>query len=60
MKMYDEKQAATFLACSVGLLRKKRLFKTGPAFIRIGRLVRYKEEDLIRYLAANRVPPRAA
>jgi Helix-turn-helix domain len=57
--IFDEKKAAHDLGCSVGLLRKWRLSGEGPAFCRIGRLVRYRGEDLAAFLAANRVEGRA-
>jgi hypothetical protein len=59
-KLHDERSAANLLGCSVGLLRKFRLFGGGPTFIRIGRLVRYKEEDLISFLRSHRVEPKVA
>jgi hypothetical protein len=53
--MLDEKETAALLHCSVAFLRRRRLFGTGPAFVKVGRLVRYTVEDLEAYLAANRV-----
>lgn len=57
--MLDEKGAAHYLGCSVGLLRKWRLFGNGPAFSKLGRLVRYREEDLVAFVAANQVRGKA-
>ena len=56
-QMYDEKETAEFLGCSVAALRKWRLLGTGPAYVKVGRLVRYREDDLVAYLDANRVEP---
>ena len=56
----DEKQAAAILGCTVSAMRKWRLLGKGPAFCRIGRLVRYSEADLIAFLDANRVEPAIA
>jgi len=53
--MLDEKAAAQVLGCSPGLLRKWRLLGQGPAFCKLGRLVRYREEDLAAFAEANRV-----
>jgi hypothetical protein len=53
--LLDEKHAAQFLGCSVGMMRKFRLFGNGPAFCKLGRLVRYREEDLAAFVSANRV-----
>ena len=55
MSLLNEKQAATYLKCSVGLMRKWRLFGHGPAYCRIGRLVRYREADLATFIEASRV-----
>jgi hypothetical protein len=55
MTVYNEKDAAQMLGCSVGLLRKWRLFGEGPAFCKIGKLVRYRQEDLVAFVTANRV-----
>jgi hypothetical protein len=59
MTVYNEKDAAQMLGCSVGLLRKWRLFEEGPAFYKIGRLVRYRQEDLEAFMAASRVERKA-
>jgi hypothetical protein len=55
--LIDERDAARILSCSVALLRKWRLLGKGPAFCRVGRLVRYSETDLASFLKANRVDP---
>jgi hypothetical protein len=54
-EMLNEKDAAKYLGCSVGLLRKWRLLGEGPAFCKLGRLVRYSEADLTAFVQANRV-----
>ena len=56
-QLYSEKQAAEILACSVAVLRKWRLLGKGPAYVKIGRLVRYRHTDLMAYLDANRIQP---
>jgi hypothetical protein len=53
--LLNEREAAGVIACSVALLRKWRLFDEGPAYCKIGRLVRYRQEDLNAFLEANRV-----
>ncbi len=57
MGLLNEKQTAQYLCCSVAALRKWRLLGKGPAYCKIGRLVRYAEADLAEYLDANRVEP---
>ncbi len=54
-RLFDERLAADVLSCSVALLRKWRLFDEGPAYCKIGRLVRYRQEDLNAFLEAHRV-----
>jgi len=54
-------QAAKALNVSVGTLRNWRSSRLGgPAFIRVGRLVRYSESDLLEYLNRQRVEPAPA
>ena len=51
--LLDEKEAAVLLNCSVAFLRRCRLFRTGPRFAKIGRLVRYRIQDLVGYIEAS-------
>lgn len=55
LSLFDERQAAKVIACSVGLLRRWRLFGEGPAYCKIGRLVRYRQDDLVAFLESHRV-----
>jgi hypothetical protein len=57
--LLDERDAARVLSCSIAVLRKWRLLRKGPAYCRVGRLVRYRKSDLVAYLQANRVEPAA-
>jgi len=57
IQMHDENEAAELLGCSVAALRKWRLLRKGPVYIKISRLVRYSEADLAAFLDANRVQP---
>ncbi len=55
-RLMTEQEAAKRLSCSVGLLRKMRGNGQGPAFYRLGgRLLRYSEDTLAEWLAAQRV-----
>jgi hypothetical protein len=47
------RQAARTLALSTSWLAKLRLFGDGPAFLKIGRLVRYRPRDLTDWLTAR-------
>lgn len=46
-------QAAARLGVSKSYLEKQRCIGTGPAYVKIGRLVAYREEDLIAWVATN-------
>ena len=52
-RLLNEQEAAKYLACSVGLLRKWRLFGGGPKYSKLGRLVRYRDDDLIAFAEQN-------
>jgi predicted DNA-binding transcriptional regulator AlpA len=45
-EMMNEHEVADFLKMSVGSIRRWRLFRTGPKFVKIGSAVRYRREDL--------------
>jgi hypothetical protein len=51
--LLDEKGAAAQLNCSVAFLRRCRLFHLGPPYVKVGRLVRYRPQDLEAYILAN-------
>jgi len=55
LSLYTERDAARMISCSVALMRKWRLFHEGPAYCKIGRLVRYRQEDLTAFLDQHRV-----
>lgn len=47
-------QAANFLGLAKSTLSKMRLSGDGPAFIKMGRRVAYRPEDLEAWVASNR------
>jgi hypothetical protein len=51
----DEHGAATFLGTPVQTLRRWRQLRTGPAFFKIGKRVRYSLADLRAYIQRQRV-----
>jgi hypothetical protein len=55
LPLFDEREAARVISCSVALMRKWRLFHEGPAYCKLGRLVRYRQEDLHAFLDSHRV-----
>lgn len=48
------RDAATFLGCSESFLNNARISGGGPAFIKVGRAVRYAVDDLQAWLASRR------
>lgn len=53
--LLDEERTAEKLGYSVSTLQKQRLRGDGPPFVRLGRLVRYRQSSLRAYIAANEV-----
>lgn len=49
-EMLNEHQVAEFLNMSVASVRRWRLFRKGPKFVKIGSAVRYKKADLDAWL----------
>ncbi len=45
-QLLDERAVAGLLTVSIGTLRRWRLFQRGPRFVRLGRLVRYRTDDV--------------
>lgn len=54
----DERGAAPYIAHSVAALRQWRRLGKGPAFIRAGRSIRYRIQDLDAWLDNHRVETR--
>jgi len=51
INLQTEKQVSKQLNVSVASLRRWRLLKRGPQFIKVGSLVRYRPEDIERWLS---------
>lgn len=49
-EMMNERQVAELLNMSVASVRRWRLFRRGPKFVKIGSAVRYRREDLETWL----------
>ncbi len=43
-------EAARYLGLAVSTLNKWRVYGYGPAFVKLGRAVRYRQDDLDRFL----------
>jgi predicted DNA-binding transcriptional regulator AlpA len=48
--LLNEHQVAKFLQLSVASVRRWRLFRTGPKYLKIGAAVRYRREDVETWL----------
>ena len=57
--LLSEVQVSDLLFISVRTLQTWRCQGAGPAFIRAGRAIRYRRGDILVWVAANRVVPRA-
>lgn len=53
-KPITEKEAATLLGCSVAKMQRDRRIGSPIPYIKVGRSVRYKPEDIEAYLASQR------
>lgn len=53
MQLLDERQAAHLLGCSVHKLQKDRRKGSPIPFLKIGRCVRYRKEDLEAYIISR-------
>ena len=51
--LWNEQQAANYLQRAVSSLQKDRLRGDGCPFVKVGRLVRYRPEDVRAYLEAR-------
>jgi excisionase family DNA binding protein len=51
VKLLDQREAAQILKISVRTLERHRAAGTGPRFLRLGRLVRYRASDLEEWIA---------
>ena len=49
--------AARFLKISIRTLQAWRCRDMGPAFVRLGRAIRYRQSDLVIWLGSNTVRP---
>ena len=55
MTLFTEEQVAQFLNCTKSALRRWRREGRGPRFVKIGRLVRYRQEHVEDFVNQNTV-----
>lgn len=58
MQLITEEEAARRLCCTVAALRRWRREGRGPRFVRLGRLIRYSDEDLCKFVNESTEPTR--
>lgn len=51
--IFTTRQAALYLGLSISTLNKWRCYGTGPKYLKLGRAVRYRQEELDCYLEAR-------
>ncbi len=59
-RLKKDTEAAEFLGLSPSTLRQYRIRGRGPAFIKLGSRVVYRESDLLAYVERNLRQPTAA
>jgi excisionase family DNA binding protein len=59
-QLLTEKEAAQRLGLSVSTLQQRRFRGRLPAFVKLGKAVRYRPEDLDAFIEQNRIAPNAA
>lgn len=51
--LLNEREVSTIIGMSLPSVRRWRLLKQGPKYLKIGAAVRYRREDLIEWLASR-------
>lgn len=57
-EVMDEFALADFLGLTVATLRKWRWLRSGPKFVKVGRLIRYRKTDIDEWLDQQTVATR--
>lgn len=58
--LLTQKAAASYLGCSTSKMEMDRHKSRGPKYVKIGRSVRYRQQDLDEYIEDNLIDPTAA
>jgi len=59
-KLLNNSEAAEFLGMSPDTLPRWRWSGIGPAYLKVGRSIRYRQTDLETFLEGSKVSPRNA
>lgn len=54
-KLYDEHGARKLIPMSLAWFRRRRILGMSPPFVRIGRRVFYREDDLLMFIESHRL-----
>lgn len=57
MELLTEQQAAKVFGLAVQTLRNHRMQRKGCPYIKMGKFVRYRQEDIEKYVEKNRIDP---
>jgi len=58
-QVINETQAAEILGRAVQTLRNDRHLRKGPAYLKLGRSIKYRVNDLVDYMEKHRIDPEA-
>ena len=58
-EIYNDKGAATYIGLKPPTMQKRRRERKGPPYIKIGRLIRYRQSDLDAFLEKHLQKPEA-
>ena len=50
MQLHTEDETARILSCTKAALRRWRRERRGPRFVKLGRLIRYRQSDLEEFV----------
>ena len=59
LRLLTDVEVSAVTGLAIQTLRKRRLRKVGPPWLKIGSAVRYRLSDVEAYLDANRIDPEA-
>ena len=57
IRSLDEKEAAKILGLAVQTLRNWRHLRKGPKYVKLGRSIRYRYEDLEEFIQKKKIDP---
>ena len=56
-QLLNTEAASALLGCTPAALVKFRTERRGPPYVKVGRLIRYRRLDLVRWIRSQRVSP---